>query len=92
MCGGAAGMDYALRYALVVKMGDLLAQNKILQERRPAISSFERILIVGNWNALISGQRLAAGIDTDPVEWETAWIGPQLWLASAGLIGRIGFR
>ena len=91
MCGRTAGMDYALRYALVVKMGNLLAQNKILKQRRPAKSSFERILIVGDRNALISGQRLAARIDTDPVEWETAWIGPQLWLARACLIGRIGF-
>ena len=62
-----------------------------MKQHRPAISSFERILIVGDWNALISGQRLAAGIDTNPVERETAWIGPQLRLASARLIGRIGF-
>ena len=91
VCGRTAGMDYALRYTLVVKMGDLLAQNKILEQRRPAISRFERILIVGDRNTLIRGQRLAAGIDTHPVEWEIAWIGPQLWLASACLIGRNSF-
>ena len=31
VCGRTAGMNYALRYTLMIKMGDLLAQNKILK-------------------------------------------------------------
>ena len=69
MCGRTAGMDYALRYTLVIEMGDLLAQNKILEQRRPAKSGFERILVIGDWDALIRGQRLVAGIDTYPIQW-----------------------
>ena len=53
-------MDYALGYTLVIEMSDLFAQNKILEQRRPAISSFERILIIGDGHALVSGERLAA--------------------------------
>src|SRR6266404_7135697 len=40
MGGRTSGMDYALGYTLVVKMGDLLAKNKILEQRGPAISCF----------------------------------------------------
>src|SRR5690349_16490171 len=86
-----ARMDHALRYALMVEVGDLFAKNKVLEQRRAAKSRFERVLIVGDWNALVAGQSLIAGINTDPVEWETAWIGPQLRLAGASLLGSVDF-
>ena len=37
----AAGMDHALGNALVIEMGDLLAEDEVLQERRPSVACFQ---------------------------------------------------
>ena len=52
-------MHDALRDALVIEMGDLLAQDEILEQRRAARAALERILIVGDRDALIGGQCIA---------------------------------
>jgi len=44
----------ALRDAFVVKVGDLFAKKKVLQQRRPALATFERVLIVVDAEPLIS--------------------------------------
>jgi hypothetical protein len=43
--------------SLMVKMGDLLAESEILQERRTPLPGFQRILIAGNDHALIGRER-----------------------------------
>ncbi len=54
----AARMHDALGNALMVEMGDLLAQDEILQQRRAARAALQRILVVGDRRALIGGQSL----------------------------------
>ena len=61
VCTAAAGMDDALGNALVIEVGDLFAEDEILQEGRAAGAGFQRVLIVGNRNALIGGQRVLGG-------------------------------
>ncbi len=57
MGGRAAGMNDTLRNTLVVKVGDLLPQDKIFQQRWAAATGAQRILIVSNAHAPVGGQR-----------------------------------
>ncbi len=50
-------MNDTLRNTLVVKVGDLLPQDKIFQQRWAAATGAQRILIVSNAHALVGGQR-----------------------------------
>ena len=59
MRGGAARVDNSLRYALVIEMGDLFAEVKILHQRRAAWSGLQGVLVVGNLDALIPAHHLA---------------------------------
>ena len=49
---GAAGVNDPLGDALVVEVGDLLAQVEVLEQRRPAIAGLERMVGVGQPQAL----------------------------------------
>jgi hypothetical protein len=51
-------MNDTLRNSLVVEVGDLLPQNEIFQQRWAAGTGAQRVLIVGNAHALVSGQRI----------------------------------
>ena len=44
----AARMDDALGYALMVEVGDLLAQDEIFQQGRAAQARLQRVLVVGD--------------------------------------------
>ena len=48
------------RNALVVEMRDFVAKDEILQERRAARIRPERVLIIGERDALVSGERRMA--------------------------------
>jgi hypothetical protein len=50
-------MDDPLRNALVVKMGDFFAQDKIFQQRGAAFARAQRVLVVCDAYALIGGER-----------------------------------
>ncbi|STV91245.1 Uncharacterised protein [Klebsiella michiganensis] len=50
-------MDDPLRNALVVKMGDFFAQDKIFQQRGAAFARAQRVLVVCDAYALIGGKR-----------------------------------
>ena len=54
--------------ALVVKMRDFFAQDKVFEQSRAAQTGLQRILVIRNRHALISRQHLCAGIYTHPVE------------------------
>ena len=54
---GAARMHDALGDALVIEMRDLLAQDEVFEQRRPARAAFQRVLIVGDRHALVGGQQ-----------------------------------
>ena len=43
---GAARVDDALRDALVVEVGDLLAEVEVLEQRGAALARLERVLVV----------------------------------------------
>src|SRR4029077_11648838 len=57
----AAGMNDSLGNALVVEMGDLLAQDEILEQRGAARAALERVLIVRDRRTLIGGECRVAG-------------------------------
>jgi hypothetical protein len=46
--------------ALVIEMRDFVAKDEILQERRAAGIGAERVLIIGERNALVGGERRMA--------------------------------
>ena len=64
----AAGVDDALGNPLVVEMRDLLAQDEVFEQRRPAQTGLEGVLVVTDRHSLIGGQRLLGGFDADPIE------------------------
>ncbi len=41
----------------MVKVGDFLTQNKIFQQRRATATGTQRILVIGNTDALVGCQR-----------------------------------
>ena len=55
----AARVDDALGDPLVVEVGDLLAEDEVLEQRRPAQAGLERVLVVADRHALVGGQRAA---------------------------------
>ena len=60
---GAASVDHALGNALVVEVRDLLAQDEVFEQRRPAQAQAQRVLVVGDRHALVGRDRAPAGID-----------------------------
>ena len=56
---GAAGVHHALRDPLVVEVGDLLAQVVVAQQHRSAGPGLERVVGVGDPDALRGGEVLA---------------------------------
>ena len=69
----AAGVDHPLGDALVVEVEDLLPEVEVLEQRRAPLADPQRVLVVGDRDALLGGQRgpsavgglvgLAAGAD-----------------------------
>ncbi len=53
-----SGVHDALGDALVIEVRDLLAQDEVLQQRRSARRRLEAVLVVGNGDALVRGERL----------------------------------
>ena len=54
----AARMHHALRDALVIKMRNLLAQDVVFQQYRPAHSCLKRVLVVRNLQAYVGSDGL----------------------------------
>ncbi len=46
--GGTAGMDHAFGNALVIEVRDLLAHQDVFEQRRPAHTGLQRILVVAD--------------------------------------------
>ena len=53
----AARVDDALGNPLVIEVGDLLAEDEVLEQRRAPRADAERVLIVGDRHALVGRQR-----------------------------------
>jgi hypothetical protein len=56
---GTARVHDALGDALVVEVRDLLAQDEVFEQRRPASSRLERVLVVVDARAVIGRERFA---------------------------------
>src|SRR4029450_378109 len=56
--GGATRVHHALGNPLVVEVGDLLAEDEVLEERRSARARLERVLVVVDPRAVIGRQQL----------------------------------
>src|ERR1700729_4663997 len=50
-------MHDALRNTFVIEVGDLLAEDEVLQQRRPARRGAQRVLVVRQRQALVGGER-----------------------------------
>ena len=81
--GGAAGVDHPLRDALVIEVRDLLPEVEVLQQRRSARPRLQRVIGVGQAQALRRGQvRTRPGRADLPVRQVLPWVTP------VGLTGR----
>ena len=56
MCAVPAGVDDALRNPLVVEVEDLLAHDEVVEQRWPPVADAQRVLVVGDGNALLRRQ------------------------------------
>jgi hypothetical protein len=88
--GRTSRMHDALGNPLVIEVRDLLAQDEVLQQRRPAQSGLERVLVVADGHALVGGQHLATGVGARVVERASAGRFP-LDRRAAGLVRRVDF-
>lgn len=62
-------MHDSFRDPLMVEVLDLLPENEVLQERRPAAATLQRILVVADRHAVIGGQsgcRVCRGLMKPP--------------------------
>ena len=66
--GRAAGVDDPLGDALVVEVGDLLAEDEVFQQSGAAQAGLERVLVVGDRLAEVRREHLPARVDPHPVE------------------------
>jgi len=84
----AARVDDPLGDALVIEVGDLLAEDEVLEEGGPTQPALERVLVVRDGLGEVGRQDPSAGIDTDAVEGPVARIHPGT-RRRAGLVRRI---
>ncbi len=52
----------------MIKVGDLLPQNEVFEQRRSPQPRFEGVLIVSNGNALVCGEHLPGGIGPNAIQ------------------------
>ena len=64
----SARVHDTLGNAFVVEVRDLLAQHEIFEQRRPAQAEFQRILVVGDGDALVGRERAARRIDAHAIQ------------------------
>jgi hypothetical protein len=91
--GRTRGVHDPLRDPLVVEVGDLLAEDEVLEEGGSPEPRLEGVLVVGDGLAEIRGERLSARIHAHAVERVVAGI--EAWAragARLGGAGRLGQR
>ena len=85
----AAGVDDPLGDALVIEVGDLLAEDEVLEQRRPAQAGLERDLVVGDRHALVGGEDAVGRVHPDAVERADGRVLADRRPAAAGLLGSV---
>ena len=68
MRAGTARMHHALGDAFMVEMGELLAQDEILQQCRPAQTRLETVLVVRDRHRLVGGHVPARAVVARPLQ------------------------
>jgi hypothetical protein len=87
----SARVHDALGDALVVEVRDLLAENEILQQRRPAQARFQGVLIVRDRYAEVRRQTLIRRIDADTIQRGDGLVHADRRTAAARFLRAIGF-
>ena len=85
-------MNDALGNALMIEVGDFLAEDEILEQRRPAQPGLQRILIVRDRYALVGGEDPSGRIDADAIKRAVAGIETDLAGCRCPLFRRIDLR
>ena len=85
-------MDDALGNPLVIEMGDLLAEDEVLEQRRPAQAGFERVLIVADRHALIGGQLPIGGVHAHAIQRADGLVGANRGSSAAYFFRAVHFR
>ena len=85
----AARVHDPLGDTLVVEVRDLLAQDEVFEQRRPAQPRLQRILVVRDRHALIGGQRAAGRVDAYAIERTSRGVLADARPAAAGLVGTV---
>ena len=87
----APRMDDALRDALVVEVGDLLAEDEVLEEGRAAKPGLQRVLIVGDRDALVGREDAVGRVDAHAIERTDGRILADVRATAADLVGSVDF-
>ena len=87
----AARVDDPLGDALVVEVGDLLAKDEVLEERRATQAGLQRVLIVRDGDALIGRERAVGRIDAHAIERTDRGILADVRTTAADLVGPVHF-
>ena len=82
-------MDDALGNALVVEVGDLFAEDEVLEQRRTAKARLERVLVVADRHALIGRQRAVRRIDAHAIERTDGRVLADVRPTAADLVGSV---
>ena len=85
----SARVDDPLGDALVVEVGELLAEEEVLPEGRSPETGLERVLVIGDGLGEVRRQDLSTGVDPDAVEGAIAGI-ETLVRGRTGLGGGVG--
>lgn len=92
MRAGASSVHDALGNALMIEVNDLLAEDEVFEKRRPPQPGLERVLVVGDGNALVRGECAAAGINPNTVERPDRGIEAHLGVAAPEVLGGVHLR
>jgi hypothetical protein len=82
----------ALGNPLVIEVRDFLAEDEILEQRRPTQAGFQRALIVADRHTLVGGESLTRGVDPHAVERPDGLVMADRGSAAAHLLGTVHFR
>ena len=85
----ATRVDDPLRDPLVVEVRDLLAQDEVLEQRRPAETGLQRRLVVGDGDALVRRHALSGRIGANAIKRRAARAGARCRCPSGLVVRRV---
>ena len=82
-------MDNPLGDAFVIEVGDLLAKDEVLEQRRAAQARLQRVLVVGDRHALVGRERAVGRIDAHAIERADGRVLADVRPTAADLVGAV---